>query len=1460
MATLAEWEAQNNIGSSNSRSSGEDFNFGDEDTGWLGSMAAGVPSGIFKIFEGVATLGATLLDLGVDKDRAESVEAFFDKINPFDEAASATAAGKITELIINLGIPGAPAFKIGSGLAKATLKAKEAGTYLTSMEKARRLGQGSLATGLTDAIFVGDVENAGTFGDFMGGPTEIDRDTDTPSSEILNRLKFGVEGAGFAGAISGVGAGISKIRNQSGSGKALEGSGATLALNKFYKLISDSLSSKGGKNINQFLIGNKKKNLVDQDLNLASEWRDVFDTTSMDIARQYNKVAGDKISDLAVQQKMLKELNDLGTSGTGKDGRMKPIFSEVDEIADDPITGYAFKNGEGTLKDYSKTLALPKTVKIRDPKTGLDIIKNVKTGKKMVNVSIEGMDPVKQKNLGKKLIKEYKATAPQVRKLFNTLTAGRDKFGELFTGMGRRFTPESWKKFQPALTESITNAVDRGYSVFRNNAGQGIKVAKNFPPVESVIKKTIRYYKKIAKQKGYEITDGLTKTVRKIDPKTGKEISVTAFGDDAFENVVRQTWEKATMDKGFITTSGAKPGTVKFKDLPKFFTDSVADNLDNAKKNYISTKTTSLSEITGFDKKIIQRLLGKNKNPMSTLVDGVSNLSAQVRSGEAFDQMLLKSNKNLKAWDKWNNGFKEIDPKTKQEVTIPARTGDEPELPFLFDSKDKATQVLGGSGDDIAQISSAQGDAARPIDRFLDTNLKLKPLDEIEQARIDSYDNNALKNIVNPVAGKFGLKSVVEAFEKTDEASKGLAAMVYNNLVLYPKGTSQMAKTILAPFTHVRNFVSAAAFAGANGILPFGNTKDVKAAWTALQAAGPGMKGSNQFYRELLELGVVNSSVRLKQVQDLLQDANFGSILNNKNSDWALNKLMQRFNKIKKGAEDFYAAEDDFWKIFTFLGEKSRIKNAYTKSGLSLGQEFVDINGVKRIFNDRTINELSADLVRNNVPNYSYVSDFIKNLRKFPLGNFVAFPAEILRTGINIVDTALKEINYSVIINGKTVRPLASRGRQRLMGMAITTAAIPLGTVAAMETIYDITKDETEAMRRYVADWSKNSVLIPFKKEDGTLQYIDFSRLNAYDTLTRPIQTILNKVEAGKADEDGIMDDFVLGLIESSKELLNPFVSESIWTEALQDVAPILGRDGTDSTGRRIWNPQDTVGNKMYKALAHLVEAQAPLNWKQLERLGISMVPEDSKFASDERGNQYEFGNEALGILGMRRVDVDPKKSFNYKVTDYKKGVRNSRNLFTAATLKGGNISPSEIVDAYINANRALYNVNRELYQDINAAKTLGMSTDAIAERMDGRGEGRAFDSLIEGEFRPLSISKDLQEIFEIKASELGVSNPFERAEGVIDSIAEQLARASLRGDLFPEIENPLDTSLIEGVSGIIDNISLPDFSNIADLAPGFTGQGQTNVGSTGTLNFDQLKTQDQKLQRISNVNSLLDN
>ena len=50
------------------------------------------------------------------------------------------------------------------------------------------------------------------------------------------------------------------------------------------------------------------------------------------------------------------------------------------------------------------------------------------------------------------------------------------------------------------------------------------------------------------------------------------------------------------------------------------------------------------------------------------------------------------------------------------------------------------------------------------------------------------------------------LESTSLSFDKA-----GVLGQLYQSLILYPKGLSQIAKTILSPVTHVRNFVSAGA-------------------------------------------------------------------------------------------------------------------------------------------------------------------------------------------------------------------------------------------------------------------------------------------------------------------------------------------------------------------------------------------------------------------------------------------------------------------------------------------------------------------------------------------------------------------------------------------------------------------------------------------------------------------------
>jgi hypothetical protein len=1365
MATLGELGIKGTLSSVNNEEKE------DKEVGTLTSVAAAIPSGVIKIFEGAATIGATLLDLGVDKNRAESVEQFFADINPFDEAAEATTAGKIVELMVNIGLPGGFAFKAGSGLTKAALAAKRAGTYLSTGEKVRRFGQGAAASGLAEGVFVGNVEKAGTFGDLLGGPTELERDEDNPGTELLNRLKFGIEGAAFTGAFGAAFNVASKLRKSSGTNKAVTGrTDFERSVNKGIDRLGGWFRSRGFNPQEGFDIKMKQTGRESADTLFAETAMRDIDKMTDRIVKNYRKVALDKVDSSVTKNEILEEMNDVLMSGSAQNGKLKPTFGTVDEFAIDPKTGVA-----GTTDQF-------------------------KTGKKLYNVSFDPMDSNKVTALRNKLIDKYKTDPKDIENLLNTFTQARNKWANLFTNMGRRFTPEALETFEEILPKYVNDVLDRGYNVFKNNKGS-LDIAENYRPTKEIIKEAKQNFIKEAERKGLVLSDELA------------------------DQFVYEVWKGASLPKGFLLGKGG-PGQVRFKTIPDFMVKSIENTVTQDSLYRKKSFGYNMSDLTGYARPIVEKLLGKAKNPMSSILEGTNNLSVQVRSNQFFDDLIIKNNELKKNYDAWLDAGK---------------VGAEPRIPFLYNSLGEAQKYAGGTADDFANIGKGEAFNIK-IDKFVDSKGLLKNIDESKMIQ-NKAGEEVVDDILNPVAGKWALKDYAESFMKTKESSKSLPVQIYNNLVLYPKGMSQMAKTILAPFTHARNFISAASFAAANGILPFGNTKDVRAAWNALQVAGPGTRKSNEFYQELLDLGVVNSQVQLGDLRKLLEDVDFGSSLNKLNSDWGLNTLFKKLSSAKKFAQDAYTAEDDFWKIFTYLGEKSRIEQAYKKAGLQLGQEFIDPNGVKQIFNDEYLKRSAADLVKNNVPNYAFVSDFVKNLRILPIGNFVAFPAEILRTSTNIIETALKEINYSTVINGKTVNPLRARGLQRLTGMALTTAVIPAGLVSGMQALYDVSKDEIEAMRRYVPSWSKNSVLIPFKDENGNLEYIDFSHLNAYDTITRPVQTVINAVNEGRGDEDGLIDDFILGLIESTKELSSPFISESIWTEALQDV---FVRGGLDSEGRRIWNPRDSLGDKMYKSIGHLVEAQAPLNWKQLQRLGLSILPTDSTGRFTERGEEYEFGNEIAGVLGMRKIKVEPEKSLNYKITDYKDGIRDSRTLFTAATLKGGPVTPADVVDAYINANRSLYKVNRELYKDIEAAQILGMGPDAIQQKMKDRGENNAYKALSEGEFRPLTISKDVKNLFELIAQQLGIVNPYESAKEVMDRIEEILKISSLKGDFFPEIENPF-RGLPEITLGSVGNIP----ANVANSS-GFIGQQNVNIPYT------QLPTQDQKLNRIDVVDKLI--
>ena len=345
---------------------------------------------------------------------------------------------------------------------------------------------------------------------------------------------------------------------------------------------------------------------------------------------------------------------------------------------------------------------------------------------------------------------------------------------------------------------------------------------------------------------------------------------------------------------------------------------------------------------------------------------------------------------------------------------------------------------------------------------------------------------------------------------------------------------------------------------------------------------------------------------------------------------------------------------------------------------------------------------------------------------------------------------------------------------------------------------------------------------------------MDFSHANAYDTLIRPVQSIINQVAAGEKDNDGMMDDFILGSFVAMRELGEPFISESIWTEAVLD---IIARKGRTRSGSEVYNDKDLPGVKARKIMDHLVEAQMPFSLNQLKRIDKSIEAVDviTKGKYDDYGQDYEFGPEFAGLFGFRAIELNPERSIQFKVADYQDGVRNSRKLFTSNVLKGGPVEPYEIIDAYINANRALFSTRKEMVKDLEAAKILGMSNVDIAVATKGRLTKRDLGSLQIKFFKPYKLSDGIFAKFQENADKINVKNPVYDALGEINSILSQLSGLDL-DDEFPFIENKLLPK-----PGGADAASLPTGVNTAPIDANILSSQVQQTDSTNAQRFATL-------------------
>ncbi len=1269
------------------------------DVSLMSSIGAGIVTGLIKIPEGAASLYANIYDLTNDTDTALDVEKWFDeniykKLGNIEEKAEATTAGKITSALVNIGVPGGIAFRYGTKAATAAIKSANAGKYFTlnnpalakagqealklnKKGKVAKFAAGAVAAGGAEGVFVADTEDFGTLGDLLGGPTALNdlslaEGKDRAARSIVNRIKFGTEGALLTGVIGGVGATIKKVAQR---GKHLKYS-----------------QSWGDRILNTMISGFRPRG---------------------DLPEQFFLTKGEQIGKKSADLNRAVQLS-------------RAVDRDIDRI---------FPNIKSTL---NKTTREEKFQVYKDLE---DVLFSGKAGLDDAGRATMGdMDAKMIETISKKLLNNG-AKPEHVANIFQNIGMMRKKWGDMASLVHSTLPLEARPQFRAMISDQFKQWLGRTYQVFENKSAIPFF---NYKPTNEAFQRVVNIF---MRQNRRAISRAEAQGKKGPDPLTyeNAEMEVSTLLDNVtqekdFLKLMKETESTRALRTPMYTFRTDFVRESVAADLAK--TDMFTKRLEQAvTKGRYATLKEGLPERTviGKGSKAFRELFGEVKDVRQKMLHGTERLSMVARKNEFLTQLVEDSATRARNWN---------------ALSAAERAATGGLRPYFFSTEATARSALGPA--DIAKYE------AKPLGSAWGETASQNPI-------VAAFPD-----------GAWAEKSIVDALEQTQKnlINNKTLSFVYDSLFLFPKATSQFAKTVLSPITHARNFFSAATFQTANGIW-FENPKVLAAAWRdAMGTIQPQLLKTNspkmqEFYRELLEERVVNSNARMGDLTGLMGDINYGSRIT---TDRAAKMMLQPnwAKKFAKFSQDMYVAEDDFWKVSNYIMERYRLKNAYKRA--------YDKGLVKEMPDNAALKKMSGKIVRNTVPNYEYVPEFIRSLRRFPVGNFVSFPAEILRTSTGIVQQALEEIANPIT---------RSIGMKRLAGFAATTAVVPPAIVGMFKTIYDYTEDEVQALKRFLPDWSKNSTILPMKDEEGNLKYIDFSHGFAYDTVTRPVQTVLNMVAAGEEDNKTLMEGFMKGLAVSTSELGAPFISESIWTEAFLDV---IRGGGKTKDGKVLYTDATPMNERVTAIMSHLVRAVAPFSAQQMIRLGFAAKGEPTKTVGPYRGTGqvYDLSDEALGFTGYRPVPIDPARSLDFKMSGYQRSVRNARREFNAELLRGDPISPQDVVDRYIIANKAKWDAMKNMSLDLTAGQILGVSPRELVDVL-GRISKKDALALMDNKFIPFTISENVKEVFQSNADKLGVFNPYKAAEQGVLGLQRMMDQITLDMETFPDLTEIYD-------------------------------------------------------------------
>jgi hypothetical protein len=536
---------------------------------------------------------------------------------------------------------------------------------------------------------------------------------------------------------------------------------------------------------------------------------------------------------------------------------------------------------------------------------------------------------------------------------------------------------------------------------------------------------------------------------------------------------------------------------------------------------------------------------------------------------------------------------------------------------------------------------------------------------------------------MSPLNDMWASPETIQAFK--DALGKSESPQWLRN-IFAANAVIKVGKTLYSPITQMRNFQSAYMFTIANGHFDFTHMAQ---AWRTMKDYVRTLDGTTRTYhRELVRQGVLYNNPHAGVLMDLLRDSKESQLID-KVFFQEGGTIKEKIRDIGKVVQKLYMAGDDFWKIVGFENEL-----AYVMKAKGWTREEATPFVAKRI--------------RDTYPTYSMVGSLLVKLRKFPLaGTFVSFPAEVIRTNINIIR----------VIKADLADPdMRGMAKRRMVGMSIAHSwAYAVGAVSL--GMMGLTDDEEEALRLMGSPWAENSSFLFWGRDkDGNVKMQDLSFTDPYNLLHRPFTALMRDMPWEEKAVSALVD------------MLSPFLGTDIAFGALYEIVR-----NEKTSGGRIFNPDEGSLEQTLSISSHLIDRLQPGVTTQVGRMLKAVQGQKSP-----SGRVYDRQDELMAWFGFRISTFDPKLSLYYRTFEFTESLGNARSILSNAAKDVNVVSDDELMAAFETANNARLKAYRKMRRFVNGARSSGVTNSILRKILRASGVSAQYtNNLVRGKPAP---------------------------------------------------------------------------------------------------------------------------